>query len=154
MRRARASLRMRLAQLRSAAEICEPATRLRATTNDMRGFIASIQGRNVSQASAGCSVRCARAQTESPWGAIVSSRTGPMRRVRRKTMGFSAACTSLSANPKASTAMTTFFGSSWVRSSPSIFWPTRVNVAASRANQPVVSDDGAWGSIPSSGKRP
>jgi hypothetical protein len=51
--------RIRTAHARSAAEICDPAIKLRATTNAMRGFVASIQGRNVSQASAGCRVRWA-----------------------------------------------------------------------------------------------
>ena len=32
--------------------------------------------------------------------------------------------------------------------------PTRAKVSASRANQPMVSKDGAWRSMPSSGMRP
>jgi hypothetical protein len=59
-----------------------------------------------------------------------------------------------SANPNASTAITRLVGKACGTSSPSITEDTLAKVVASRANQPVVSDVGAWGSMPVMSIRP
>ena len=64
------------------------------------------------------------------------------------TIGCSASEVSVSAKPKASTATTSFDGKAVGISSPSITAQTFAKVSASRANQPVVSEVGAWGSMP------
>jgi hypothetical protein len=74
---------------------------------------------------------------------MTSSRMSPSRAPSRVTIGFKAAATSASAKPKASTATINRAGSAVGMASPSITAETRAKVAASRANQPVVSEVGA-----------
>ena len=69
-------------------------------------------------------------------------------------MGASAWIMAAPANPKASVARNSRVGRASGMSSPSMTADTRANVTPSRANQPVVSDVGAWGSMPSTGTRP
>jgi hypothetical protein len=69
-------------------------------------------------------------------------------------MGSSAAAVSSSAKPKASAATINRVGTAAGTGSPSSTSETRANVAASRANQPVVSELGACGIMPVRSSRP
>ena len=131
-----------------------PRTRLRATEYAMRGLRRSSQSRKVSQASQGWSVRCAFAQAERPGGAIVTSSGAPTIRPSRSTAGRSASATSSSAKPKASTATSSRSGSASGIASCSSTAETRAKVSALRANQPVVSELGAWAIMPRRSSRP
>src|SRR5579883_20579 len=86
-RRARTSWRIRLAHARSVGGIIDAIVSRRATEKAMRGLRSSSQPLNVSYASAGCSVLCARAHTESPCGAMMSSRPWPIRAASCITFG-------------------------------------------------------------------
>ena len=80
------------------------ATRPRATLNAMRGLSRSTQGRKVCHASTGCSVRCARDQTESP--AAPSPRRARGRSAHQPSDHRpQRMATAASAKPNASTAM-------------------------------------------------
>ena len=108
----------------------------------------------VSHASYGCSVRCARDHTDSPGGARSSSRTSFTSVDSERTIGWSAAVVSASANPNASTATMSRVGRRIGTDSPSITSETRANVPASRANHPVVSELGACAIMPATSSRP
>ena len=152
--RARASARVKVAHCRSGSEMVAARARLRATLHAMRGFSRSIQSLKVSQASPDWSMRWARAHTDRPGGASISSRASFTSSESRQTIGRSAAAVSSSARPKASAATTRRVSRVVAAGSPSITSETRANVSASRANHPVVSEAGAWRVMPVRSSRP
>ena len=79
---------------------------------------------------------------------ITSSRTSPIRALSRPTIGCRASATSGSANANASTAMISPVGREVGIASSSMIDETLAKVAASLANQPVVSELGACGITP------
>jgi hypothetical protein len=85
---------------------------------------------------------------------MISSRLSPRRAASLLTKGCNTAPTSGSTNAKASLATISRSGKVAGISSPSMTADTRAKVRASRANQPVVSELGACGSMPPTGILP
>src|ERR1019366_172520 len=78
----------------------------------------------------------------------------PSPEASRSTIGASAAATSASAKAKASVATINRSGNEVGGGAPNTASQTRVKVSPSRANQPTVSEPGAWASTPVKSTRP